>query len=218
MAGFVTVLVCANLIGPAKTAVVLGVTFGAGTLFFPIGYVFGDLMTEVYGYAHARRVIWVGCAAMLMAMVMGQFVIHVPPDPGEPLNRELQPALELVFGNTWRVALASMIALWAGEFTNSYVMARMKVWTQGRQLWSRMIGSKLVCQLVDSALFYPIAFLGVWESSTLLRVLVFSWAFKVAVEVVLAPVVYLVIGWLKRAEHADCFDQHTRFTPFSLRS
>jgi queuosine precursor transporter len=217
MVGFVTVLLCSNLIGPGKTVVVLGVTFGAGNLFFPISYIFGDVLTEVYGYARARKVIWAGFGAMIFATVMGQFVIHAPPDPDEPFNQVIQPALEVVFGNTWRIVLGSILAFWVGDFVNSYLMARMKVWTRGRHLWSRTIGSTVAGQLVDSAIFYPIAFLGVWETRTLLAVVAFNWAFKVAVEVVFTPATYAVVGWLKRVEREDYFDEHTSFNPFTLK-
>jgi uncharacterized integral membrane protein (TIGR00697 family) len=217
MVGFVTVLLCSNLIGPGKTCVVLGVTFGAGNLFFPISYIFGDVLTEVYGYARARKVIWAGFGAMLFATVMAWAVLAFPADPSEPFNKTIQPALEVVFGATWRIAVGSIVAFWAGDFVNSYVMARMKVWTRGRLLWSRTIGSTMVGQLVDSAVFYPIAFLGTWETSTMVAVVAFNWGFKVAVEVVFTPVTYAVVGWLKRAEREDYYDQHTSFTPFSLR-
>jgi uncharacterized integral membrane protein (TIGR00697 family) len=171
----------------------------------------------VYGYARARKVIWAGFGAMLFATVMGQFVIHAPADPDEPFNKVMQPALEVVFGNTWRIVLGSILAFWAGDFVNSYVMARMKVWTRGRYLWARTIGSTIGGQLVDSAIFYPIAFLGVWEPSTLIAVIAFNFGFKVAVEVVFTPVTYAVVGWLKRVEREDYFDEHTSFTPFSLK-
>jgi uncharacterized integral membrane protein (TIGR00697 family) len=216
MVAFVTVLLCSNLIGPGKTCVVAGVTFGAGNLFFPISYIFGDVLTEVYGFARARKVIWAGFGAMIFATVMGQFVIHAPADPGEPYNKVIQPAIEIVFGNTWRIVVASIIAFWVGDFVNCFVMAKMKVWTQGRRLWTRTIGSTITGQFVDSALFYPIAFLGIWERSTLVGVVAFNWFFKVAVEVVLTPLTYAVVGWLKRAEKEDYFDKETSFTPFSL--
>jgi hypothetical protein len=216
MVGFVTVLLCSNLIGPGKTGVIGPISFGAGNLFFPISYIFGDVLTEVYGYARARKVIWAGFGAMVFATVMSQAVIHLPTGP-EPYNAVLQPALEVVFGNTWRIVLGSILAFWIGDFVNSFVMARMKVWTRGRHLWSRTIGSTAVGQAVDSAVFYPIAFLGVWETSTLLGVVAFNWAFKVGVEVVLTPVTYAVVGWLKRTEQEDYFDDQTRFTPFSLK-
>ena len=216
MVAFVTILLCSNLIGPGKTCVVAGVTFGAGNLFFPISYIFGDVLTEVYGFARARKVIWAGFGAMIFATVMGQFVIHAPTDPHEPYNKVIQPALEIVFGNTWRIVVASIVAFWVGDFVNCYVMAKMKVWTEGKHLWTRTIGSTIGGQLVDSALFYPIAFLGVWEPGTLVGVVAFNWVFKVGVEVVLTPVTYAVVGWLKRAEHEDYFDKATEFTPFSL--
>jgi queuosine precursor transporter len=217
MVGFVTVLLCSNLIGPGKTVVFLGITFGAGNLFFPISYIFGDVLTEVYGYARARKVIWAGFAAMLFATVMAQFVIHAAPAPDEPFNQVIQPAIEVVFGNTWRIVLGSILAFWVGDFVNSYVLARMKVWTRGRHLWSRTIGSTMVGQLVDSAIFYPIAFAGTWETDTLLAVVAFNWVFKVGIEVLFTPVTYMVVGWLKRAEREDYFDEQTSFTPFSLR-
>ncbi len=217
MAGFVAVLLCSNLIGPGKTCMLLGITFGAGNLFFPISYIFGDVLTEVYGYARARKVIWAGFGAMIFATLMGQFVIHMPADPEEPFNAVMQPALEVVFGNTWRIVIASMIAFWCGDFVNSYVLAKMKIWTRGRHLWSRTIGSTLVGQLVDSALFYPIAFYGIWQPGTMLKVIAFNWAFKVSVEVVFTPLTYLIVNWLKRAEREDYFDVRTDFTPFSLR-
>jgi uncharacterized integral membrane protein (TIGR00697 family) len=217
MVGFVTVLLCSNLIGPGKTGVIAGISFGVGNVFFPISYIFDDVLTEVYGYARARKVIWAGFGAMVFATVMGQFVIHAPPDPSEPFNKTIQPALEVVFGNTWRIVLGSIVAFWVGDFVNSYVLAKMKVWTRGRHLWSRTIGSTVVGELVDSAIFYPIAFAGVWEPSTLLSIAASSWAFKLVIEVVFTPATYLVVGWLKRAEQEDYFDEHTSFTPFSLK-
>ena len=217
MAAFVTVLLCSNLIGPGKTCILLGITFGAGNLFFPISYIFGDVLTEVYGYARARKVIWAGFGAMIFATLMGLFVIHVPADPDEPFNQIMQPALEVVFGNTWRIVVASMVAFWCGDFVNSYVLAKMKVWTRGKYLWSRTIGSTVAGQAVDSALFYPIAFYGTWQPGTMLKVIAFNWAFKVTVEVVFTPLTYAVVNWLKRREHEDYFDERTDFTPFSLK-
>ncbi|CAN5269258.1 queuosine precursor transporter [soil metagenome] len=216
MVGFVTVLLCSNLIGPAKTCVVFGVTFGAGNLFFPISYIFGDVLTEVYGFARARKVIWAGFGAMIFATVMGLFVVHAPADPHEPFNEVLQPALELVFGNTWRIVVASIVAFWVGDFVNCFVMAKMKVLTRGKHLWTRTIGSTFTSQLVDSILFYPIAFFGEWQTQTIAKVVAFNWLFKVGVEVVLTPLTYFVVNKLKRAENEDYFDDKTEFTPFSL--
>jgi len=222
VAGMVAVLLCSNLIGPAKVCTVtlpwLGaLSFGAGNLFFPISYIFGDVLTEVYGYARARRAIWAGFGAMVFATAMSQAILNMPPSASEPFNAQLQPALELVFGNTWRIALASLIAYWLGDFANSFVLARMKLWTAGRMLWTRTIGSTLVGQGVDSLTFYPIAFTGIWEGQTILKVIAFNWAMKVMVEVVFTPLTYAVVGFLKSREGVDTYDAHTHFTPFSLK-
>jgi len=221
MAGFVTVLLCSNLIGPAKTCAVElplagALVFGAGNLFFPISYIFGDVLTEVYGYARARKVIWAGFAAMVFATVMSQIVIRIPPAESEPYNKVLQPAIETVFGGTWRIVVGSILAFWAGDFVNSFVLAKMKVWTGGRRLWTRTIGSTMCGQLVDSLIFYPIAFLGVWETSTLARVVAVNWLIKVGVEAVATPITYKIVGFLKKAENEDFYDRGTNFTPFSL--
>jgi queuosine precursor transporter len=217
MAGFVTVLLCSNLIGPAKVAMIGGIAFGAGNIFFPISYIFGDVLTEVYGYARARRVIWAGFAAMAFATLMGWVVINLPSDPNEGFNKVLQPALETVFGATWRIAIGSMLAFWVGDFLNSFVMAKMKIATNGRFLWMRTIGSTFVGQGVDSLIFYPFAFYGVWETQTLWKVIAFNWLFKVTVEILWTPVTYLVVGWLKKAENEDYYDRKTNFTPFTLQ-
>jgi uncharacterized integral membrane protein (TIGR00697 family) len=221
--GFVTVLLCSNLIGPGKSCriVVPGLgtplVFGAGNVFFPISYIFGDVLTEVYGYARARKVIWAGFAAMIFATIMSQVVIRLPVNPDEPFNRLIQPALEVCFGGTWRIVSGSILAFWAGDFVNSFVLAKMKVLTRGRFLWTRTIGSTLAGQAVDSLIFYPIAFLGTWTTTTMVQVITFNWAFKVMVEVVLTPVTYLVVNRLKRAEAEDFYDTNTDFTPFSLQ-
>jgi queuosine precursor transporter len=217
MAGFVTVLLCSNLIGPGKSCEIWGIDFGAGNLFFPISYIFGDILTEVYGYARTRRVIWAGFVALIFASLMGLVVVNMPINPDEKFNETIQPALEIVFGSTWRIVLASLLGFWAGDFVNSYVMARMKVWTQGRFLWTRTIGSTLVGQTVDSLIFYPLAFAGIWETRTLVSVILFNLVFKVAVEVLFTPITYLVVNFLKRAEHEDYYDVDTDFTPFSLK-
>lgn len=222
LGGFVTVLLCSSLIGAGKTVrleLPLGaaIAFGAGNLFFPISYIFGDVLTEVYGYARARRAIWCGSAALLFAALMSHVVLTLPADPNEPFNQSLQPALEIAFGGTWRIALGSILAFWVGDFVNSYVLAKMKIWTQGRFLWARTIGSTLLGQLVDSAIFYPVAFAGIWTTSTLLTIVLFNWSLKVLVEILFTPATYAVVNALKRAEHADPFDVGTDFTPFSLK-
>jgi uncharacterized integral membrane protein (TIGR00697 family) len=218
----VAVLLCSNLIGPAKVVMLdlplLGPTeFGAGNLFFPLSYIFGDVLTEVYGYAASRRVIWAGFAAMLFATVMSGVVLALPPSPHEPFSARLQPALELCFGGGWRIALGSLLAFCVGDFLNSYVLAKLKVRTQGRHAWLRFIASTVVGQAVDSLIFYPLAFAGLWTMTTLVKVMVANWAFKVLVEAAMTPVTYLVCERLKRAEGVDAYDTRTDFTPFSLK-
>ncbi len=161
MVAFVVVLVCSNLIGPAKISqfdlpLIGTLTFGAGVLFFPISYVFGDVLTEVYGYARSRRVIWTGFAALAFASAMAWVIVALPPAP----FWENQHAYEIAFGSAWRISLAGLLAFACGEFVNSVVLAKMKVWTQGRWLWTRTIGSTIVGEGVDSLLFYPLAFYG----------------------------------------------------------
>jgi uncharacterized integral membrane protein (TIGR00697 family) len=214
MAAFVTVLLCANLIGASKVAQIGGFTFGAGVLFFPISYVFGDVLTEVYGYARARKVVWSGFGALLFASFMSWAVLQFPPAPGWGH----QAAFETVFGSTWRIALASLVAYFCGEFCNSYVLAKMKIRTSGRLLYTRTIGSTIVGELVDSLIFYPLAFLGSWPTELVVRVLFTNYLLKVGWEVVMTPVTYRVVAFLKRAEHEDFYDRHTNFTPFSLQT
>jgi uncharacterized integral membrane protein (TIGR00697 family) len=187
--------------------------FGAGILFFPLGYVIGDVLTEVYGYARARRVIWAGFAALLFMAFMSWVVVALPPAPGW----EGQAAYESVFGQVWRIVIASITAFWAGEFVNSYVMARMKIWTGGKHLWSRTIGSTVVGQGVDSIIFYPLAFWGLWSQEQVISVMITNWLLKVGWEVVLTPATYVVVGWLKRKEGVDIFDEGTNFSPFKTK-
>jgi hypothetical protein len=218
MAAFVAILICSNLIGAAKQAsfdlpVIGQVIFGAGILFFPLGYVLGDVLTEVYGYARARRVVWVGFAASIFAAGMAWVVVAMPPAPGWPD----QAVYETAFGNTPRIFAASIAAFWAGEFANSFVLAKMKVWTGGKWLWTRTIGSTVVGQGVDSLIFYPLAFLGVWKTSLVVQVMLTNYVLKVVWEIVLTPVTYRVVAAFKRAEGIDVFDRSTDFTPFRAK-
>jgi queuosine precursor transporter len=217
MAAFVTVLICSNLIGPAKIVQIGEMpAFGAGLLFFPISYVFGDVLTEVYGYARARRVIWAGFAGLAFAAVMAAVVVALPPAP----FWKNQEAYEIAFGTTWRIALSSMFAYFCGEFANSFVLAKMKIMTQGRWLWTRTIGSTIVGEAVDSALFYPLAFYnsGIMPNEVLPAILLAQFVGKVGVEVVFTPITYKVVGFLKRAEKEDYFDRDTNFSPFTLKN
>jgi uncharacterized integral membrane protein (TIGR00697 family) len=222
VAGMVTVLLCSNLIGPGKVCAVTlpgvgQVSFGAGNLFFPISFIFGDVLTEVYGYARARRAIWAGFGGLLFASFMSWAILAMPASPDEPFNRQLQPALEINFGTTGRIVLASILAYWVGDFVNSYVLAIMKVWTGGRLLWTRTIGSTVLGQAADSLIFYPLAFYGSWTQEAMLKVVAFNFVFKVGVEVLATPLTYAVVAALKKAENTDVYDRHTNFSPFSLR-
>ena len=214
MAAFVTVLLCANVIGAAKVAEIGGFTFGAGVLFFPISYVFGDILTEVYGYARTRKVVWAGFGALAFASFMSWAILAFPPAPGWPH----QEAYETVFGSTPRIVLASLIAYFSGEFCNSYVLAKMKLFTKGRQLWTRTIGSTILGEAVDSVIFYPVAFLGVWETELVWRVMVNNYLLKVLWETLMTPLTYRIVSFLKRAEGEDYYDRDTNFTPFSLQT
>jgi queuosine precursor transporter len=220
LGAYVCVLLCSNLIGPAKVSTVhvplIGaVTFMAGVLFFPLAYIFGDILTEVYGYARDRRVVWSGFGALVFAALMASVIVHLPP---ADFWRAKQPAVQEIFGSTPRIICASILAFWSGSFVNSYVLAKMKLWTEGRWLWSRIIGSTLCGELVDSALFYCIAFGGVWTSAQLLTVTTTQYMLKSGWEIVMTPVTYRIVAFLKRTEHEDYYDRGTNFTPFSLRA
>src|SRR5258706_5365836 len=221
MAAYVCILLCSNLIGPAKETSIqvplLGtVTLLAGVLFFPISYIFGDILTEVYGYGRDRRVVWAVFGALAFASFMAWIVVSLPPGPSDYM-KVYQPALEAVFGNAWRIALGSMIAFWCGSFVNSYVLAKMKIWTQGKWLWTRTIGSTVVGELVDSSLFYFIAFYGVWETSDIVKVAMAQYVLKSGWEIVMTPVTYKVVGSLNGIENEDYYDRNTNFKPISVK-
>lgn len=218
LGAYVCVLLCANLIGANKVATVrmplLGsVTFMAGVLFFPISYIFGDILTEVYGYARDRRCVWAGFAALVFAAFMAYVIVHLPP---ARFWQAEQPAVEAMFGHTPRIVAASIVAFWCGSFVNSYVLAQMKLWTGGRWLWTRIVGSTLCGELVDSGLFYTIAFAGSWTPAELLSLSVTQYVLKSGWEIIMTPVTYRVVAFLKRSEQEDYFDRDTDFTPFSL--
>ncbi|WP_374410918.1 queuosine precursor transporter [Novosphingobium colocasiae] len=253
MVAFVAILLLSNLIGAAKLSWIdvsgaVSATpwlpwhwlvndsgkmlFGAGILFFPVSYVLGDVLTEVYGYANARRCVWAGFFALIFMAFMSFVVVAMPSaaewgcaQSGDPAYAGLvrassagavcQSTYVSVFGSTWRIVLASLLAFWAGEFVNSFVLARMKVMTEGRFLWMRTIGSTVFGEGVDSLIFYPVAFLGTWETHSVVVVMVTNWALKVTWEVVLTPVTYAVVGFLKRHEGVDVFDDNTDFSPFA---
>jgi uncharacterized integral membrane protein (TIGR00697 family) len=219
MAAFVTVLVCSNLIGPAKVTQIemplLGtITFGAGVLFFPISFIFGDILTEVYGYAASRRVIWAGFAGLAFASFMAWMIVAMPAAP----FWQHQEAYEIAFGSTWRISLAGLIAFAVGEFTNSWVMAKMKIWSKGQHLWQRTISSTLFGESIDTVIFVPLAF---WNSNIIPNeqlplVMGAQIIAKILVEILFTPVVYWVVNFLKKAEELDYYDYKTNFSPFKV--
>jgi hypothetical protein len=221
MAAFVAVLLCSNLIGVQKVSYIrlpfIGeYIYGAGVLFFPISYFFGDILTEVYGYKRSRRVIWAGFGAMVFASVMSFIVTSLPA--ARTMSAESQAAVNSIFGQTWRIVIASLSAFWLGEFANSFVLAKLKVRTDGKWLWTRTIGSTAVGEAIDSLIFYPVAFLGTWSNEQVVSVMIGNYFIKVLWEVVATPLTYKVVGFLKRVEHEDYFDRNTDFNPFVLNA
>lgn len=221
MAAFATVLVCSNLIGPAKVsqidAPLLGtLTFGAGVLFFPISFIFGDILTEVYGYAASRRVIWAGFAGLAFASFMAWMIVALPPAP----FWQNQDAYEVAFGSTWRISLAGLVAFAVGEFVNSLIMAKMKVMSAGKHLWQRTITSTVFGETVDTVMFVPLAFwnTGIIPNDKIPLVIGAQIIAKISVEVVFTPVVYKVVAFLKKAENVDYYDRNTNFNPFTLNN
>lgn len=228
MAAFVAVLLCSNLIGVQKvTSINLPFygeyIYGAGVLFFPISYLFGDILTEVYGYARSRKVIWAGFGALIFASLMSSVVTYLPlpvniaPETMQE-NLEKQRAIEMIFGQTPRIVLASLTAFWLGEFVNSFVLAKIKLLMSGRLLFIRTIASTIAGEIADSLIFYPIAFYGKWSNEQLISVMIGNYFIKVMWEVVATPFTYLIVGFLKRAEHEDYYDKDTDFNPFSLET
>jgi len=221
MAAFVAVLLCSDIIGVQKVSYIhlpfIGeYIYGAGVLFFPISYLFGDILTEVYGYKRSRRVIWAGFGALAFASLMSYIVTSLAS--ASTMSPEQQMAVNMIFGQTWRIVLASLLAFWAGEFMNSFVLAKMKLLTNGKWLWTRTIGSTVVGEAVDSIIFYPLAFLGTWSNEQVVSVMIGNYFIKVLWETVATPLTYGIVNFLKRAEHEDYFDRDTDFNPFTLEA
>jgi len=219
MVVFVTVLLCSNLIGVHKVSYVQipfmgALPFGAGVLFFPISYLFGDILTEVYGYARSRRVIWAGFGAMIFASLMSYVVTNLPS--AESMDPSRQAAIEMIFGQTPRIVTASILAFWLGEFSNSFVLAKMKILTAGKWLWTRTIGSTFAGEAVDSLVFYPLAFVGIWSTKQIISVMIVNYFLKVLWEVLATPFTYRLVGFLKRVEDVDYYDTETNFNPFTI--
>lgn len=214
MAAFVTILLCSNVIGAEKVVNLFGFSFGAGILFFPISYFFNDVLTEVYGYARSRKVVWAGFSALIFASVMSAVVVGLPPAPGWTH----QDAYRVVFGQTPRIVIASLSAFFCGEFANSFVLAKMKIYTEGKFLWTRTIGSTIAGEFVDSLIFYPLAFYGFWPNDLVIKVMITNYILKVTWEIVATPLTYKVVNFLKRKENEDYYDRDTNFTPFSIET
>jgi len=218
---FITALLTSNLVA-SKTASLMGFTIGVGIFVFPISYIFGDILTEVYGYARSRRVIWLGFGSVGLAAVIFHFSTIAPPAPGF----QHQQAYEVILGQSPFVLVASMTAYFIGEFCNSYVMAKMKLLTKGKHLWARTIGSTVVGEGVDSVIFYPLAFVllpslfgltqAVWPWALALTVMLNNYVLKVFLEAAFTPMTYKLVNFLKRAEGIDHFDHDTNFNPFRL--
>jgi len=212
-ASLVAVLLISNI--SATKIIALGpLVFDGGTFLFPLAYIFGDLLTEVYGYRASRRVIWTGFFWVLLSALAFQVVVLAPPAADYPL----QDSFAAILGQTPRLLVASLLGYWVGEFSNSYTLARLKVATEGRWLWLRTISSTLVGQGLDSAVFVLVAFLGLYEPGLLLTMILSNYVFKVAVEVACTPLTYALVGWLKRSEGVDTYDRQTDFNPFALNA
>ena len=186
--------------------------FTGGVLIFPITYIFGDILTEVYGYSRSRKIIWTGFVALIFMSLIYWIVGLLPPAPTWP-NQEAYVA---VLGLVPRIVLASIIGYWAGSFCNSFVMAKMKLRTKGKHLWTRTIGSTIVGECVDTALFVSIAFYGVVSGGILVLAIISGYTFKVAYEIIATPITYKIVGFLKKAEGIDIYDTNTKFSPFNL--
>jgi uncharacterized integral membrane protein (TIGR00697 family) len=211
MAFFVAILIISN-IASTKILKVGFFSFDGGTILFPLSYIFGDILTEVYGYAKARRVIWMGFFCTALAALIFFIVQILPPAKGW----ENQDAYEKILGLTPRIVVASLIAYFAGEFSNSFTLAKMKILTKGRWLWTRTIGSTLVGEFVDTVLFVAVAFFGAFNYGLLIAVFISNYIFKVGVEIVATPVTYMVVRFLKNSEGIDYYDYKTKFNPFHI--
>ncbi|HBF40091.1 MAG TPA: transporter [Firmicutes bacterium] len=215
---FVAILIISNIVSVKAVTIPLLFTkirfsFDGGTLLFPCSYIFSDVLTEVYGYEKSRRVIWSGFFGLALMALLVWIVGAIPPDP----LWKMQGAYNELLMTAPRIAIASIIAYFAGEFSNSFILSRMKIWTRGQYLWTRTIGSTVVGELVDSALFVFIAFSGVWEQTLLMRVFISNYIFKTLYEIAATPLTYKVIGWLKKHENEDYYDYHADYNPFTLK-
>lgn len=215
---FVAVLLISNIVSVKAIRFALPLTefhfsFDGGTLLFPLSYIFADILTEVYGYERSRRVIWSGFAGLVLMSFVIWLVGVIPADPDWPFQDSYQNLLM----TAPRIALASIVAYFVGEFSNSYILSRLKIFTKGKYLWTRTIGSTLVGELIDSVLFVWIAFGGVWENSLVVRVLISNYIFKTGYEILATPLTYAVTRWLKNRENEDHYDYEANYNPFLLK-
>ncbi len=206
---FVVVLLVSNLVA-AKLTRIGPLTFSGAQALFPITYIFGDIFTEVYGYAASRRAIWIGFLASALLALLGRFAVSLPPAP----SFHNQQAYATIFGVVPRVIASSLIAYWAGEFANSYILAKMKLLTNGKYLWMRTVGSTIVGQGIDTVLVIALLFAGTQPLTTIVNLIVSGYAFKVVYEVLATPLTYRIVNFLKRSEDLDVFDRETDFNPF----
>jgi uncharacterized integral membrane protein (TIGR00697 family) len=209
---FVAVLLISNLVAP-KLVSWGPFVFSGAQLLFPITYIFGDIFTEVYGYAGSRRAIWNGFLASILLTTISAVVIALPSAP----EWKYQEAYQIVLGSMPRIVIASLLAYWCGEFANSFVMARMKVLSNGKYLWMRTIGSTVVGQAVDTVIVVSIIFAGSVPLSTMLNLMVSGYGGKVIYEALATPLTYAAVNWLKRVEGVDIMDTHTNFNPFKAK-
>ncbi|MGB2894928.1 MAG: queuosine precursor transporter [Anaerolineales bacterium] len=221
LAVFVTTLIVSNIIA-VKVIAIFGLILPAAVILFPVAYIIGDVLTEVYGYGQARQAIWIAFGCNLLAVAAIWIAGVLPPASSWTVGalrgpEEAAQAFQAILGFTPRLLLASFIAYLTGEFVNAFILAKMKILTQGRYLWTRTIGSTLIGQGIDSLLFISIAFYGVLPSSVLVSAILAQWLVKSAYEILATPLTYLVVNALKRAENIDAFDTHTDFSPLNVR-
>lgn len=209
---FVVVLMISNIVAP-KFWAIGWLRISAAQILFPITYIFGDIFTEVYGYSASRRAIWFGFFASILLAVVTYICVIIPPAP-EYTN---QPAFESIFKPVGRVVAGSLLAFWCGEFANSFTLAKLKLVTNGKYLWTRTIGSTVVGQAVDTTIVILFIFYGTATPATMVRLIVSGYVIKVVYETLMTPFTYLVVGFLKRTEHADYFDYDTNFSPFATK-
>ncbi len=209
---FVAILLISNIASSKITSFWI-FTLDAGTILFPLAYIFDDVLTEVYGYASSRKIIWIGFISNILMAVIFMIVGVLPSSP----DWHNQSAYDAILGLTPRIVLASLVAYFSGEFSNSFVLAKMKIFTKGKYLWTRTIGSTLVGEFLDTMLFVTIAFYGVMPTDVLVALLFSNYVFKVGVEVIFTPITYLIVNFLKHVEHENYFDKKTNFNPFKLQ-